>query len=173
MTLPSLKAGDSQCNDCCLHLQVLHRLPERIGSGVSYPVIKISFRYIADISLTIQKFVEEQLESHDCPIHILIQISSSLEEIYVNIAHYAYYPEVGNATIQCCIDEDSRQITIRLLDSGKPLNPLEKPDADITLSADERQIGELGILMMKKAMDEVLYTYQDGYNILTLKKVLK
>lgn len=119
----------------------------------------------------VQRFVEDQLEMHDCPMKTMIQISTSLEEIYVNIAHYAYHPEVGDATIQCCIDENPRQVTIRLLDRGKPFDPLKKPDADITLSAEERQIGGLGIFMVKKTMDEVLYAYRDGYNVLTLKKM--
>ena len=100
----------------------------------------------------------------------MLQVSVAVEEIYVNIAHYAYHPEIGEATIRCAVGGDPLQVTIQFLDSGKPFDPLAKPDADITLSAEERQIGGLGILMVKKTMDDVVYEYKDGCNVLTLKK---
>ena len=58
------------------------------------------------------------------------------------------------------------------MDHGRPFNPLEKEDADITLSAEERDIGGLGILMVKKRMDAVDYKYEDGQNILTIQKYI-
>ena len=67
---------------------------------------------------------------------------------------------------------ESLQVTIQFVDWGKPFNPLEKQDADITLSAEERGIGGLGILMVKKSMDAVDYRYENGENILTLTKIL-
>lgn len=118
----------------------------------------------------VQAFVEEELEKHGCPMKTLLQVSVAVEEIYVNIAHYAYHPEIGEATIRCAVGGDPLQVTIQFLDSGKPFDPLAKPDADITLSAEERQIGGLGILMVKKTMDDVVYEYKDGCNVLTLKK---
>lgn len=118
----------------------------------------------------VQKFVEEELEQHGCPMSTLLQVSVAVEEIYVNIAHYAYHPEVGEATIRCAVGGDPLQVTIQFLDSGKPFDPLARPDADITLPAQERQIGGLGILMVKKTMDDVAYEYKDGCNVLTLKK---
>ena len=119
---------------------------------------------------TVQAFVEGELEQHGCPMKTLLQVSVAVEEIYVNIAHYAYHPEIGEATIRCAVGGDPLQVTIQFLDSGKPFDPLAKPDADITLSAEERQIGGLGILMVKKTMDDVVYEYKDGCNVLTLKK---
>ncbi len=119
---------------------------------------------------TVQAFIEGELEQHGCPMKTMLQVSVAVEEIYVNIAHYAYHPELGEATIRCAVGGDPLQVTIQFLDSGKPFDPLAKPDADITLSAEERQIGGLGILMVKKTMDDVLYEYKDGCNILTLKK---
>lgn len=120
----------------------------------------------------VQEFIEAELESCGCPMRAMMQISVAVEEIYVNIAHYAYHPSVGEATVRCAVGGEPLQVTIQFLDSGKPFDPLRKPDADITLSAEEREIGGLGILMVKKSMDEVQYEYKDGCNILTLKKQL-
>lgn len=119
---------------------------------------------------TVQAFIEGELETYGCPMKTMLQVSVAVEEIYVNIAHYAYHPEIGEATVRCAVGGDPLQVTIQFLDSGKPFDPLAKPDADITLSAEERQIGGLGILMVKKTMDDVVYEYKDGCNVLTLKK---
>lgn len=120
----------------------------------------------------VQEFIEVELESCGCPRKAMMQIAVAVEEIYVNIAHYAYHPSVGEATVRCVVGGEPLQVTIQFLDSGKPFDPLEKPDADITLPAEEREIGGLGILMVKKCMDDVQYEYRDGCNILTLKKQL-
>lgn len=120
----------------------------------------------------VQTFVEEELESHNCPLKILTQVAVAVEELFVNIAHYAYHPTVGEATVRCEVGGEPLQVTIQFLDNGYPFNPLEKQDADITLSAGERPIGGLGILMVKKSMDQVDYTYENGKNILTIRKEL-
>ena len=120
----------------------------------------------------VQAFIEGELEENDCPMKAVTQISIAVEEIYVNIAHYASHPEVGEATVRISVGGDPLQVTIQFLDSGKPFDPLKKPDADVSLSAEEREIGGLGILMVKKSMDDVTYEYRDGCNILTLKKRL-
>lgn len=117
-------------------------------------------------------FVDEQLEAADCPMKIQMQIDIAVEEIFVNIAHYAYAPEVGSAIVRVEILPDPPSADITFIDSGIPYDPLAKADPDITLSAEERQIGGLGIFMVKKSMDDVKYEYLDGHNILTLKKGL-
>ena len=117
-------------------------------------------------------FVDEQLEMYECPMKTQIQVDIAVEEIFVNIAHYAYNPEVGSATIRCEVTEDPLSVTLTFVDKGVPYDPLAKEDPDITLSADERQIGGLGIFMVKKSMDDVAYEYKDGQNILTIKKNL-
>ncbi len=118
----------------------------------------------------VQDFIDEQLEQHDCPMKAKFQLDVAVEEIFVNIAHYAYHPEVGEATVRCCVGGSPLQVTIQFLDRGKPFNPLAKEDADTTLSAEDRDIGGLGILMVKKSMDAVDYAYENGKNILTIKK---
>ena len=116
-------------------------------------------------------FVNSELKKLGCGVKQQMQIEISVEEIFVNIAHYAYTPEVGTATIR--VDNDgANTFTITFIDSGIPYNPLEKADPDITLSAEERQIGGLGIFMVKKNMDDVKYEHLDGHNILTLTKRL-
>jgi len=77
---------------------------------------------------------------------------------------------VGDATVRCAVDKDPLQVVIQFLDQGKPYNPLEKKDADISVPFEEREIGGLGILLVKKSMDSIDYRYKDGKNILTIKK---
>ena len=118
-------------------------------------------------------FLEEHLEEANCPLKVQMQISVAVEEIYVNIAHYAYAPDTGMATIRLDLPEDLSSVTLTFIDSGVPFDPLAKPDPDVSLSAEERDIGGLGIYMTKKTMDDVRYAYRDGKNMLTLKKGLR
>ena len=117
-------------------------------------------------------FVDRNLEAMDCSPKVSVQIDVAVEELFVNIAHYAYSPGTGDATIDVEILKDPAAIAITFTYRGKPFDPLAKEDPDITLSAEERQIGGLGIYMVKKSMDEVAYEYKDGQNILRIKKIL-
>ena len=117
-------------------------------------------------------FVDERLEDAGCPVKIQTQIDIAVEEIYVNIASYAYGQETGNADISIEILDDPLTAVISFSDSGIPYNPLEKEDPDITLPAEERPIGGLGIYMVKKSMDEVEYEHKEGCNVFTIKKRL-
>ena len=121
----------------------------------------------------VQNFVSEELESQGCSMKVMMQIEIAVEEIYVNIVHYAYNPEIGKATIRCEVTDNPMQVIIQFMASGVPFDPLAKEDADITLSAEEREIGGLGIFMVKKSMDEVSYEYKEGKNVLTIRKVLQ
>ena len=115
-------------------------------------------------------FVDEELEKYECGMKTQMQIDIAVEEIFVNIAHYAYNPAVGKATIR--IEVTDGIVSLTFIDNGVPYDPLAKEDPDITLSAEERQIGGLGIFMVKKSMDDVKYEYKDGSNILTFSKDL-
>ena len=117
-------------------------------------------------------FVNEQLEALDCPMKAQMQIDVAIDELFSNIAHYAYHPEVGDATVRLEVIEEPLAVVITFIDSGVPYDPLAKEDPDITLSAEERGIGGLGIFMVKKTMDEITYEYKDGQNILAIKKSL-
>lgn len=115
-------------------------------------------------------FVDAHLEEYGCPIRTQMQIDVAVEEIYVNIASYAYAPDTGPAVIRAEVDADERAIEITFIDCGVPYDPLAKPDPDVTAKLDERQIGGLGIYMVKKSMDDMRYAYIDGQNVLTLRK---
>ena len=116
------------------------------------------------------EFVDGCLDEFSCPAKAKMQIDLSVEEIFVNIANYAYGDKKGTAEI--IMSNEENEITIVFTDSGIAYNPLDKPDPDTTLSADEREIGGLGIFLVKKNMDSVSYDYVDGKNILTIKKNL-
>ena len=121
---------------------------------------------------TVMAFVDQQLEEVGCSMKAQMQIDIAVEEVYVNIAHYAYNPEVGGVTIRVQIEEEPLAVILTFIDKGKPYDPLAKEDPDVTLAAEDRQIGGLGIFMVKKSMDNVSYEYSEGRNILTLKKKL-
>lgn len=122
---------------------------------------------------TVLEFVQGELDQINCSPKICNQIAIAVEEIFVNIAHYAYRPDVGDATIRCQVSTQGQpQITIEFLDSGKPYDPLKNNEPDTTLPAEERRIGGLGIFMVKRLMDTVQYEYRDGKNILTLQKLV-
>lgn len=113
-------------------------------------------------------FVEERLEAVGCPLHTVMQISICVEEMFVNVANYAYPEDAGE--VELVVDAQNARVSITLIDSGAPFNPLELEEPDITLSAEERPVGGLGIFMVKKSMDEVYYERKDGKNIFQMIK---
>lgn len=116
-------------------------------------------------------FVDERLEALGCPLKAQMQIDVAIDELFSNIARYAYDPS-GPATVRVDVDREPLTVRIAFIDHGKPYDPLAKADPDVTLSAEERPIGGLGIFMVKKTMDDVRYEYKDGQNILTVEKRL-
>ena len=115
-------------------------------------------------------FVDEQLEQLNCPMKTQCQVDVAIDELFGNIANYAYNPDIGTATVRVEVTENPLAVVITFIDNGIPYDPLAKGDPDITLSVEERQIGGLGIYMVKKSMDDVSYEYKDGKNILRIKK---
>ncbi|MCM1237339.1 MAG: ATP-binding protein [Bacteroidales bacterium] len=118
----------------------------------------------------ITAFVDEQLERYDCPMKAQAQIDIAIDELFGNIVRYAYHPEVGSATVQVEVVDEPLAVIITFIDQGKPYDPLAKADPDVTLSAEEREIGGLGIYIVKKSMNEIAYEYRDGRNILKIRK---
>ncbi len=115
-------------------------------------------------------FVDEQLEQLGCPMKTQCQVDVAIDELFGNIANYAYNPDIGTVTVRVEVTENPLAVVITFIDNGIPYDPLAKDDPDITLSVEERQIGGLGIYMVKKSMDDVSYEYKDGKNILRIKK---
>lgn len=117
-------------------------------------------------------FVNEQLEEHGCSLKSQMQIDIAIDELFGNIAQYAYEQNVGSATVRVELSEEPLSVIITFIDNGVPYDPLRKNDPDTTLSAEEREIGGLGIYMVKKSMDGIEYEYKDGQNILKITKNL-
>ncbi len=127
---------------------------------------------VTDNITKVTEFVDEQLEELGCPMKAQMQIDIAIDELFSNIAHYAYNPEVGPATVRVEVAEDPMAVVVTFVDHGVQYDPLAKEDPDTTLSAEERSIGGLGIYMVKKSMDDITYEYKDGQNILKIKKNL-
>ena len=115
-------------------------------------------------------FVEQTLESYACPMKTQTAICVAIEEVFVNVAHYAYPDSSGDITFGIAFNRENSTVTFRMRDKGVPFDPLKKSDPDITLSAEDREIGGLGIFIAKKTMDSLTYAYEDGENILTMIK---
>ena len=115
-------------------------------------------------------FVDEALEALDCPMKAAMQIDVAIDELFGNIARYAYAPGTGEATVRFEFDEAARTAILTFIDAGMPFNPLEKEDPDATLPAGQREIGGLGIFLVKKMMDDMRYERRDGRNLLTVTK---
>ncbi len=115
-------------------------------------------------------FVEGELEKACCPLKIINSVCVAMEEVFVNIAHYAYPEGGGTVKISVDINESARTAIFTVIDSGIAFDPLKKSDPDITLPAEQRKIGGLGIFIVKKTMDSLGYTRENGENILTMTK---
>lgn len=122
---------------------------------------------------TVTAFLNEQLEAKSCTMKVQTQLELVVEEIFANIANYAYPSKKGQVTIRIIVEEETLSMVITFIDSGIPYDPLKKEDPDITLSAEEREIGGLGVFLCKKLVDDMHYEYKDGKNILTIQKKLE
>ena len=132
------------------------------------PALKIAAK--RELVDEVTEFVDALLEAHNCSPMAQSQIDVAVDELFINIASYAYSGETGEAVIEVEFPDDFAEITFR--DWGVPYNPLDRPDPDVTLSAEERKIGGLGVYMVKKRMDSVTYRYEDGQNVLTIRRKL-
>ena len=116
-------------------------------------------------------FVNNELEAIGCPMKAQAQIDVAIDELFSNIAQYAYNPEVGPATVKVeVVNGEQTSVLITFVDKGVQYDPLQKEDPDVTLALEDRPIGGLGIFITKKTMDDIKYEYKDGQNILTIKK---
>ncbi len=130
--------------------------------------VDADIRYLDDV----QDFVRGHLEKYEVSVKDMYQIELAVEEIFTNITSYAYNPDVGKAAIGVEVKEDPLSIIIQFLDGGKPFDPLSREEADTSVEATMNRVGGLGIFLVKKNMDNVEYSYEDGKNILTISKTL-
>ena len=129
-----------------------------------------TFEAVAENIPQLTELIDGQLEALDCSMKAQMQIDVAVDEIFGNIARYAYGDGRGDATVRFDFDGTSRMASISFLDRGMPFDPLKKADPDVTLSVEEREVGGLGIYLVKKTMDDMKYRYENGMNILTLYK---
>lgn len=120
----------------------------------------------------VTEFVDGQLEELLCPVKAQMQIDIAIDELFGNIAHYAYHPGIGPATVRVEVVQNPLSVVVTFIDQGVPYDPLARDDPNVALSADEREIGGLGIYMVKKSMDEISYEYKNGQNILRIQKAI-
>lgn len=160
------------------------KVDEFVGEAPQFDdITMVAFKYIGDPTIEVEEakiediariteFVEGELEKIDCPMKVMTHIDIALDEILSNIVKYAYPNKAGYVRVKVIVREDPKTVYVNFTDKGVPYNPLTNVDPDITLSAEERGIGGLGIYLVKKTMDDMKYKYEDGQNILTIKKII-
>ena len=131
---------------------------------------ELTVRALTENLPRVTAFVDEQLEALDCPMKAQMQIDVAIDELFSNIAQYAYAPGTGPATVWVETEENPRAVILTFIDRGTPFDPLAAEDPDITAPAEERSIGGLGVFLVKKTMDDVRYERRDGQNILRITK---
>ena len=130
--------------------------------------IKNDVHEVAEFS----RFIKSVNEELGLETSLARQIRLAVEEAVVNVIDYAYPEGVeGDITVQ--VLSDGRVMHVKIIDSGVPFDPTEIQKADTTLSAEDRRIGGLGILLVREQMDSINYERTDGKNVLTLMKKLK
>ncbi|MBQ2377677.1 MAG: SpoIIE family protein phosphatase [Clostridia bacterium] len=169
--LPALKAnidefvGEAPQFDDITMLMFDYK-PKKGGERMTSKTFPAKTEFLDDVL----GFVDQTLDSFECPMKIQTAICVAIEEVFVNVAHYAYGDGEGDMTLEIGFNDESREITFKMVDKGVPFDPLNKPDPDITLPAEDREIGGLGIFITKKTMDSLSYSYENGENILTMIK---
>ncbi len=135
--------------------------------------VEQSFGASVEMLPAVSAFIEEALENLSCPMKVILKMAIAIEEIYVNIVQYGYDNKGGEVVVGVGFLPEDGTVAITFIDQGIPFNPLEKDDPDVTLPAEKRRIGGLGIFMVKQIADDVLYENKDGENILTIIKKIK
>ena len=119
---------------------------------------------------TVTEFVDEELDGLNCTPRIQAQINVAIDELFSNIARYAYNPATGPATVRVEVEKNPLAVLVTFIDHGRRYDPLTTKEPDLSLNLLERPAGGLGVFLVRKTMDDVSYEYRDGRNILRIKK---
>ncbi len=174
-------AGAPQSDDLTIMVMQFKNDDETSVKEVSEPAAVVRSGQYSEITLTneiselakMTEWVEGLCERHEVPMAMAMQITLALEEVATNVISYAFPNRKGaEFTMDFDIDDEG-MVTWRIIDGGRPFDPTAKEDADLTLSAEERPIGGLGIFLVKEIMDEVCYNRENGFNILTMRINIK
>lgn len=117
----------------------------------------------------LNEYIDCICEENGIDMEIAMSLNLAIEEAVVNVMSYAY-PDGAQGEVKIESAVDPNQITFVITDNGIPFDPTAKEDVDITLSAEERPIGGLGIHLIRQIMTHISYERKDGKNILTLSK---
>ena len=147
----------------CLHYKGKETEADGDVEAITVPAVIENIEPVTDL-------INEKLAAIGCPVREQTQIDVAVDEILSNIARYAYEGEAGEMSVRVKPTDSPRGVELTFTDSGVPFDPLRKPDPDVTLPAEQRGIGGLGIFLVRKTMDEVLYRYEEGRNILVVRK---
>jgi sigma-B regulation protein RsbU (phosphoserine phosphatase) len=161
--------GDSPQFDDITMLCLHYRGPERSKSEGEHMAVMTIDATVENIE-AVTEFVNEHLEKLCCPPKAQMQIDIAIDELFSNISLYAYAPDTGPATVCVDVEENPLSVILTFIDNGKPFDPLSTDDPDVTLPAEKREIGGLGVFLVKKTMDEITYEYKNGQNILKIRK---
>ncbi len=131
---------------------------------------EITVDAVTDSIPKVAAFVDEELERLACAPKANMQIDVCIDEIVANVAHYAYGSDTGDVTVRLDFDEEQRIFSLTFIDAGVPFDPCNVPEPDITLPLEERPIGGLGLLMVRKMTDEMCYRREGEHNVLTVRK---
>ena len=131
---------------------------------------EITLKAVVENIAAVTEHIDAELMAIDCPMKLQMQIDVAIDEIFSNIAHYAYGEDGGDVTVRFEYDPQTDVATIIFMDRGIPFNSLDRGDPDVTLPAEKRAIGGLGVFLVKKLMDEVTYEHRDGMNIMRMTK---
>ena len=121
----------------------------------------------------VQGFLDSFLESLDCPPKAQMQLDLVIEELFVNIASYAYPDKDGTVEIELSASEDPKAVAITLRDSGVPYDPTKREDPDLSIPPEDRDVGGLGVFLVRQYTDSITYRYEDGQNVLTVRKIIE
>ena len=143
------------------------------GAERKAPLKELTLDATVENVRTVTDCVGETLEEANCPLDTRRQLSIVIDEVFSNIAQYAYGSALGTATVKAGLEEDGRTLVLIFQDGGMPYDPLSAKDPDTSLSAEDRPLGGLGVFLVKKLMDETSYEYKNGQNILTLRKKIQ
>lgn len=153
----------------CDHYVGKTKLPMQMQKG-GIQMKELNIEATVENITVVTDFVNAELEKFDCSLKAQMQIDIAIDELFGNIAQYAYNPETGPATVRVEVEKDPLAVLITFIDNGKPYDPLAAKDPDITLPAEKREVGGLGVFLVKKTMDDISYEYKNGQNILRIKK---
>ena len=128
-----------------------------------------TFKAIVDSIPEVVAFIDVQLEALDCPMKAQMQLDVAADEVFANISNYSGATE---ATVRFEFDGASRMVSVIFTDNGVPFDPMTVAEPDVTLPAEERQIGGLGIFLVRKTMDDVAYRRENDRNVLTIRKAI-